>query len=201
MRGKVLMAAACAILAMPSASAGEDLGGAEGFRADSVTYQEGQEPAGSVTVYMGPEGRRLEGIPPRGITLVQPADGDKRWLVDPERGQFAVDRSQGKGTSIGGVLAHQPCQGFTDARRLGPDSVNGRKTTKWRCHHPAFGTVTQWFDPAIHTVIRDRSADGQIQELRGIRIGDQDPALFRFKRSEDFQEVPVIQLFQAPEGP
>ena len=200
MRGKALIAAACWLAAVPAAGASEDLGEAEGFRAESVTYREGQAPAGSMTVYMAPEGRRLEGIPPRGITLVSPAGHDKRWLLDPDAGSYAVDPSRAKGGTLGGVLAHEPCKGFAHSQRLGSETISGRRTVKWECRHPSFGKVTQWFDPGINTVIRDRTAKGKIQELRGIEVGDQDPALFRFEPSEEDTRVPVMTLFQPPAG-
>jgi hypothetical protein len=200
MRGKVLLVA-CALVGAPVTALAEDLGDAEGFRAESVTYREGQEPAGSVTVYMGPEGRRLEGIPPRGITMVVPADSDQRWLVDPRRDMYAVDPSRGKGGNLGGVLSHKPCEGFAERERVGEVTMNGRKTVKWECRHPAFGQVTQWFDPAINTVVRDRTGRGEVQELRKIRVGAQDPELFRFDPGEQDREVPVIRLFQQPGTP
>lgn len=197
MRGKAFGFLAWGMLvAGGTAFAGEDLGDAPGFSARSVTYSEGQEPAGSVRVYMGPEGRRLEGIPPHGITLVTPAGSDKRWLVDEANGRYAVDSSKGKGATLGGVLAHEPCKGFAKGEKVGSETINGRTTEKWVCRHPAFGKITQWFDPEINTVIRDRTAKGEIQELREVRVGKQSPDLFRFKAPEDFDQVPVIQLFQ-----
>lgn len=184
----------------PPVSAAEDLGGAPGFQAESVTYTEDRDPASTVHVYMAPEGRRLEGIPPRGIALVVPAKGGERWLVDPERKQYAVDRTRNKGATLGGVLAHEPCQGFAKSERVGPATVNGRETVKWKCRHPAFGQVTQWFDPGINTVIKDRTPKGEVQELRRIRVGEQDADLFRFHAGEGFQKVPVIRLFQPTGG-
>jgi|GEM_PF-6001992 len=179
-----------------AASAAEDLGGAAGFEARSVTYKEGQEPAGSVRVYMAPEGRRLEGIPPHGITLVAPAEGDRRWLVDADNERYAVDPSGNKGGTLGGVLSHEPCQGFAGSERLGKATLNGRETIKWECRHPNFGKVTQWFDPAINTVVRDRTTKGEIQELRQIQVGEQSPELFRYQPADRFEQVPVIRLFQ-----
>ena len=197
MRRMALALTVCGLIPVtaPTAAA-EDLGNAPGFQAESVSFREGGEPSRRVQVHMGPEGRRLEGIPPRGITLIAPADGDQRWLVDGQEKVYAMDKTRGKGGSLGGVLAHQPCKGFSDAQRLGPATINGRDTVKWKCSHPAFGKVTQWFDPAINTVIRDRTGRGEVQELRNIQVGDQDPALFRFSGDGEFEQVPIIQLFQ-----
>ncbi len=185
------------VAAMGGARAAEDLGSAPGFAAESVTYREGGfGPGEPLTVYMAPAGRRIEGIPPRGITVIAPAEGDRRWMVDPEERRFAVDRSQQRGKALGGVLSHEPCKGFLESERLGTEEVAGRSTQKWRCEHPAFGIVTQWFDPALNTVLRDRTAKGEVQELRRIEVGSQDDDLFHFRPGKEYEQVPVIELFR-----
>ena len=197
MRIGVLVAGLVALMGLGGVQAGEDLGGAPGFSAESVTYREGgPAPGEPLRVYMSPEGRRIEGIPPAGVTLIAPAEGRQRWMVDPEEKVFAVDRSWSRGASLGGVLSHQPCKGFPRSKKLGEAEVDGRRTEKWRCEHPAFGAVVQWFDPVLNTVLRDRTAKGEIQELRRIQVGPQDESLFRFQPGEGYEKVPVIELFR-----
>lgn len=198
MRSKIgLLAVGLGLATMPSlGNASENLGDAPGFQAHSVTYAEGEEAESVVEVYMAPEGRRLEGVPPHDLTVISPSGADKRWLLDSEGRRYAVDSSVSKGSTLGGVLAHEPCKGFSEAKKLGEVSFNERDVGKWECHHPSYGKVVQWFDPTINTVIRDRTANGKIQELRDIRVGAQDPGKFRFEASGDFEEVPVIELFK-----
>ncbi|MFB6261209.1 MAG: hypothetical protein ABEJ96_00630 [Thiohalorhabdaceae bacterium] len=197
MRMKTVFGAGCAFAMMGStAFAAEDLGDAEGFQARSVTYVEGEEPQNTIRVYMGPGGRRMEGVPPQGVTLVAPAEEDKRWFVDEESQRYAVDNSVSKGGTLGGVLSHKPCKGFNHSEKVGDADLNGRDVVKWKCRHPDYGEVTQWFDPEINTVIRDRTDQGKIQELREIQVGPQNPEQFSFEPSEEFEKVPVMELFQ-----
>lgn len=195
MRIQFSMVVSVLALAAPSAF-GAELGKVPGFQAESVTYREGEEPRSRLQVYVAPQGQRLEGIPPRGITLIEPADQAKRWMVDPEAQVYAVDKSAAKGAELGGLLAHKPCKGFPDSKNLGTETLQGRTVQKWKCQHPEFGTVTQWFAPDLGTVVRDRTPNGEIQELRNIRPGQQPANLFRFQEKDDFEQVPVIQLFR-----
>jgi len=182
-------------LATSPAFAGE-LGEVPGFQAESITYREGEDPGSRLQVYVAPRGQRLEGIPPRGITLIEPADQTTRWMVDPDAQVYAVDKSAGKGAELGGLLAHRPCKGFPESKKLGTETLQGRTVQKWKCQHPEFGTVTQWFAPKLGTVVRDRTPNGEIQELRNIRVGKQPAQLFRFPEKKGFEKVPVIQLFR-----
>ncbi|KPV40383.1 hypothetical protein AN478_06145 [Thiohalorhabdus denitrificans] len=178
------------------ACAGEDLGGSPGFSAQSLNYQEGNKAgAQELQVYLSPQGKRIEGIPPRGVTMIAPAEESKRWLVVERERVFAVDASREQGARLGGLLAHEPCQGFPDSERIGSGQVDGRETQKWKCTHPRFGEVTQWFDAELNTVIKDRSASGKIEELRDIRVGPQKEDLFRFEPGDDYQRVTPLQLF------
>ncbi|MFP4561064.1 MAG: hypothetical protein ACLFQ3_07030, partial [Thiohalorhabdus sp.] len=142
-----------------------------------------------------PDGKRIEGIPPRGVTMVSPADESQRYLVVESEQVFAVDASQERGERLGGLLAHEPCQGFPESERIGSGQVDGRDTQKWECTHPEFGEVTQWFDTDLNTVIKDRAENGQIEELRDIQVGPQEKNLFRFEPGEDYQRVTPLQLF------
>jgi hypothetical protein len=195
MRIRFSMVVSVLALATPLAFGGE-LGEVAGFQAESVTYREGEEPGSRLQVYVAPQGQRLEGIPPRGITLIEPADQATRWMVDADAQVYAVDKSAAKGAELGGLLAHKPCKGFPESENLGTETLQGRAVQKWKCQHPEFGTVTQWFAPDLGTVVRDRTPKGEIQELRNIRVGKQPAKLFRFPEKKGFEKVPVIQLFR-----
>ena len=195
MRIRFSMVVSVLALASPSAYGG-DLGEVPGFQAESVTYREGEDPRSRLQVYVAPQGKRLEGIPPRGITLIEPAGQSQRWMVDPDAQVFAVDTSAAKGAELGGLLSHTPCKGFPESKKMGAETLQGRTVQKWQCQHPEFGTVTQWFAPELGTVVRDRTSNGEVQELRNIRVGKQPANLFRFRKKNDFEKVPVIQLFR-----
>ena len=185
------------LLHLPSAALAEDLGDAAGFSARSVTYQEGNRAAAEeYKVYLAPQGKRIEGIPPRDLTIVSPAGSSKRWFVDPDAKVYAVDPNRQKGQRLGGVLSHEPCLGFDGSERAGTEEVVGRETEKWVCTHQVFGEVVQWFDRSLNTVIKDRTAKGEVQVLRDIKVGPHPEHLFRFRPGEGFQRVAVIQLFQ-----
>lgn len=81
---------------------------------------------------------------------------------------------------LGGVLATRPCEGYDLSRRLGSGTVAGRATQKWACGHSATRReAVHWFDPAWGLVLRETTDDGTTIELREVRFGPQDPALFR----------------------
>jgi len=64
---------------------------------------------------------------------------------------------------------------------LGSTRINGRQVEKWQSQmmSPEGTTrVIQWYDPQLNIAIRQLLADGQIRELRNIRVGEQDDALF-----------------------
>ena len=191
-----VLVAGCTFLLGSAAVLAANAAEVPGFTAESVTYREGGAPRSKLTLHMGPEGHRLENIPPRGITLIAPAAETKRWMLDPDAQVYAVDTSGGKGDRLGGLLAHEPCKGFPQAERLGTESLNSYSVAKWRCRHPDFGAVTQWFAPRLATVIKDRSAAGEVQELRNIQEGPQPAHLFRFQQGESWKQVPVIELFR-----
>ncbi|MEF8793767.1 hypothetical protein [Thiohalorhabdus sp.] len=196
MRAKALMGIGWGLAMMAAPLAAEDLGSAPGFEARSVTYLEGEDPQKATRVYMAPEGRRLEGVPPHGLVLVSPADAEKRWFVDEGNKRYAVDASVSKGGSLGSLLSHQPCKGFARSEKLGEVSLNGRDTVKWECRHPNYSKAVQWFDPGINTVIRDRTEQGKVQELRQIQVGSQNAEKFTFEPPEGYERVPIMQLFQ-----
>ena len=167
--------------------------------AESVSYRAGssEDPHTTVKVFLGPQGKRLEGVPPRGLTVISPRYAPRRFLLDANRGLYAVDPSKGKGKKLGGLLAREPCRGFPQATQKGARQYRGLAVEEWQCHHPAFGTTSQLYAPDLGVVVRDETEEGKVQELRSFQFRSPDPELFRFPEAEDWEEVPVMDLFQS----
>jgi hypothetical protein len=78
-----------------------------------------------------------------------------------------------------------PCDGYENAKKTGSETVNGRATEKWRCTgelepvpgEPAADS-TSWFDPNLAFPVREVKDNGDVFELRDIKVARQDASLF-----------------------
>jgi hypothetical protein len=93
----------------------------------------------------------------------------------------------------------------TELHFLKMDSVNGRKTEKWKMTiNRADGqkaSSLQWYDPQLKIAIREELPGGYVRELTDIQIGPQPKRLFVIP--DDYQRLqqPPPELFSAPGGP
>jgi hypothetical protein len=83
-----------------------------------------------------------------------------------------------------------------ELRPVGKEMLGSRATEKWEMvtkrSNGQTTTATQWFDVELGLVIREELPGGYLRELRDIRVGPQDPALF---------EVPAGYRQVAPQAP
>ena len=76
-----------------------------------------------------------------------------------------------------------PDGSLVEMRLVGQETLDGRKVEKWEMRQTRPDGQSQvswqWHDPQLHIVIREELPGGYVRELKHIRIGSQDPALFR----------------------
>lgn len=79
----------------------------------------------------------------------------------------------------------RPCAGYESERRIGTEAVDGRSAEKWRCRgerNPRAGRpatdATAWYDRELRFQVRVVKDNGEIFELRDVRIGTPNASLF-----------------------
>ena len=84
------------------------------------------------------------------------------------------------------IYEDKPCNGYTDGKKLGTETLNGRKAEKWRCtgeiNVPADETPTDsttWYDRELKIETRTVEDNGDIFEIRNVKIGRQDASQFK----------------------
>lgn len=80
---------------------------------------------------------------------------------------------------------NRACSGYKNAKKIGPDTVAGRATVKWHCSGPLNTPMeetpldaTVWFDEELKFEIKMVEDDGNVFEVRNVRIGHQAPSMF-----------------------
>lgn len=99
------------------------------------------------------------------------------------------------------VYEDKPCNGYTDGKKLGTETLNGRKVEKWRCTGPT-NTVaedtpvdaTVWYDRELKIPTKTLEDDGNIFEIRDIKIGRQDAS--RFKIPDGYKKFEMNAMMQ-----
>ena len=173
---------AAALTALP-AGAGEYTG--PGFSGDYFFGESGtaDQPVGNMHVgrtgmrmNMKSEGRNFATIilwdNPAAFSLMIE---QKMYMEVPPEQTGAMSEFEGK-----------PCFGYKSSKKLGSETIAGRKTEKWRCNgqlqtepgEPA-SDATMWFDQELQFPIRDVNDSGDAYEVRNIKIGRQDASLFK----------------------
>lgn len=129
-------------------------------------------------MHVGKAGYRLEAI--------KPVDGPDIIIAQFGVPQFVyIDRDTGAvnllpmGEDDWGRFHGVACADFEYRKRLGTEEVSGRKTEVWQCiASRRYAPDTKiWWDPALHFQIRS-DEQGYIKELRAIKPGEPDQALF-----------------------
>ncbi len=173
---------AAALTALP-AGAGEYTG--PEFSGDYYFGENGtaDQPVG--TMHVGRTGMRMN-MKSEGQTFATLVFWDKSvvysLMIDQKMYMELPDEQTGGIADFEG----KPCFGYKSAKKLGSETVAGRKTEKWRCTGElktapgeTASDTTIWFDWELKFPIRDISDSGDAFEVRNIKIGRQDASLFK----------------------
>lgn len=148
------------------------------FAADWANYEDGERQE-SGKYYASEEGIRLEGTAGgEPFAMIYNFQRMVAWnLIESERMyiETAID-SDDLGMDDLGQFG-SPCPSAARATRSGSDTLDGRRTEKWICDSPDYGTLTVWYDTRLQAVIRSEDQDGRF-ELSNIKEGRQPAGLF-----------------------
>jgi hypothetical protein len=158
------------------------------FSADYVTTSVAPAGRGPQTtkVYVAQGFLRTESLD-RGhvMATVQDYARQKSIQIVPDQGWYAesdlqAGRGGGRGPDVHQHDINNPCadQEGTTCAKIGIDMVDGRSCDNWEFTGKDGKKWTACFDQQIHLLLR-RVADGRTSELRNIKLGKQDPSLFR----------------------
>jgi hypothetical protein len=77
------------------------------------------------------------------------------------------------------------CVGFRNGEKQGSETIDGRATEKWRCTGqttvPQGGMpsdATVWYDPELQFALKTAEDNGNVFEIRDVKIGAQDASMF-----------------------
>ena len=178
MNGFRLLGASLAIFAVLSPPAGAAEYTGPGFAADMYFAEKdgALEPMGRI--YMGRSAMRFESG--GAIVLVFLKTRKVVSLMPQQKMYMELPAA----TSPMPEYQDKPCVNYRNSKNLGSETVNGRKTGKWRCTgqiDPPAGEPTDttvWFDGKLKFWIRDLRDTGEVTELRDIAVGKQPDSLF-----------------------
>ena len=131
-----------------------------------------------VRLELAPDGfRATERANGRRVEIVQDFAAGRLWFVDRSRrvahevdlDELASDASEPGVPVASGLLDTTPCAGST-ARALGNAVHHGRAVSGWEClDADGERSALEWKDVALGIVVRRRTPDGVVDELRDIR--------------------------------
>ena len=178
MNGFKVLAASLAVFAVLSPPAGAAEYTGPGFSADMYFAEKdgALEPMGRI--YMGKSAMRFES---GGAIVLVFLNTRKVVSLMPQQKMYMELPAA---TSPIPEYEDKPCVNYKEAENLGAETVNGRKTGKWRCTgeiNPPVGEpvdTTNWFDAKLRFWVRDLRDTGEITELRNIAVGKQPDSLF-----------------------
>jgi hypothetical protein len=86
-----------------------------------------------------------------------------------------------------------------ELKMVGKEEMEGRTVEKWEMEMVQPDKPTQhsyrWFDPELNMILREEFPGGFVRGMRNIRVGAQDPGLFKvpdgFKKITPQQGVPA----------
>ena len=180
---------------------------------DFIATQQIQEPGNENsqgTVYFSKAGSRMEFDTPIGKTMAgfDFAKG-KCWFasvsqkiymegkVDMKTGDCDADLNMGppgEETVVGGLMASEPCEGYSNKQKLGNKTLAGRDTEEWQCADPRIGQAKHWFDTKLKLVIREETPYSR-DELTSFQFKKVDPAIFASPKG--FKRVNKNEFMQA----
>lgn len=179
------------------------------FIATQQTLDQGSEPTKG-TVYFSKAGNRIEFDTPIGKTIAG-ADFSKNkcWFASTGQkiymeGSFDkttgdCDASLNMGppgaeVTVGGLMAPQPCEGFSNKQKLGNKQLNGRSVEQWGCKDANSGRAMHWYDPKLKLVVGEETPYTK-EQLTDIKFKKVDPGLFVVPKG--FKRVNKSQFMQA----
>ena len=131
--------------------------------------------------YFGPAGIRMEGEieGEPGLVIIN-FSRKLVWNVDEaERMYMEMPLDVPNSESHTGPCADAQMTGeLLSAKRIGSETVNGRKVEKWACTIPD-GVDTVWYDAGLQLPVRNHDWDGTRFELRNIKETRLSPSLFQ----------------------
>lgn len=155
---------------------------ADGFRGAPFSADAWFGPDGALElrykIYIGANGYRLE--------AVEPIEGPDVIIAQFAVPQFVyIDLNTGSvnflpmGESDWGRFHGIACADFEYRKKLGAATLEGRATEIWQCIGSTrfMADTTIWWDPALGYQVRS-DEQGYITELRNIKQGEPDAALF-----------------------
>jgi hypothetical protein len=188
---------------------------AQEFSADVVVLGVPTNDAASRKIHVSGNKVRAETNGPGSTIIVVDVAANTATLLLPQEKIFVDMRLLGHmNQAFMPVDVDDPCRtwqarGATDGddtrwtcRRVGPETVGGRETTKYAASSSKGDDGFVWIDPRLKFMVRSANAAGQGMELRDIREGPQPPSLFEIPAGYKQQEMPQImqQMRQPPAG-
>lgn len=174
MTSRYLMAAACCLLtSIPALSQAQASGCGKPFTARAFGAGAGKQ--GATVACQGPMLRMvMDGAP--GMTLIDGRKGGKAYFIYHDtRDYYELPTEKDEGP------AFTPCQELADmkkdfpgatCRKVGSETVNGRKTDKWVTKGEEGGDeVVEYFDPELNVPVRVVKGDTVESELKDIKVG------------------------------
>lgn len=152
-------------------------------------------------VYVSAIGIRVEGMqdpgsPIKNMTSIYRFNENQTWLIDPAQKAYIVldndNADMVEDEYAGGILATQPCEEFTQTKKLGQVSFQERQVEKWQCANPSKKIkVMQFYDANLGVVVHENN-DGKIVELRKIHPGSQSGDLFQAPK--DYRRMSLVEM-------
>lgn len=172
--------------AFGQARAGEWKG--RGFSADMIAT-DAENPGGEISgkLYIDTPGLRMEMVEEgeSAITIFRFGE-DTMYVLMPALKKYMEIPLQAQGGGPAGLTSlysGDVCADFEEGKKLGRETVAGRRAEKWRCDGPldeyTSGGVYRWFDKRLGFVLRQDDDDGSRMELRNITEGRQTASLFK----------------------
>jgi hypothetical protein len=172
-----------------------------GFSADLVIVDPeypGQEMPGKM--FVDTPGIRIEQTMEgeRSVMIVHFAGDTALVLMPAEKAYMELppDAMAGEMQSFKGLSQGNPCSIYNRSKKLGGETVAGRKTVKWRCDDPKYDDsaagATLWYAPSLSFVVREHDDDGNVFELRNIKEGRQPAKLFEAPAGYQKMAMPVM---------
>ena len=160
---------------------------AEDFSADIVSSSR----EGSFTAKLYASGDKSRTEMPQAITISR-MDKKVVWVLMPTEKMY-MEQPIDQRTA---VSTREKVDGEIERKAEGNEVFGGRNTTKYRVTFKTNGkreSVFQWIDESVHIPVKTAAIDGSwSSELRNIRSGPQDPALFVIPSG--YTKMPLVSV-------
>jgi hypothetical protein len=172
-----------------------------GFSADMAIVDPeypGQEMLGKM--FVDKPGMRIEQTMEgeRSVTIVHFAEETTLVLMPAEKAYMELppEAMAGETESLRGLAEGDPCTVYKRSKKLGSETLQGRRTEKWRCQDPKYDDgaagATLWYAPSLSFVVREKDDDGNEFELRNIKEGRQPAELFQVPAGYQKMAMPMM---------